>query len=187
MLIDRGDPLFEVHAGFDRAQHVVAGAEELDDAQCSRFFDLLADTGSRPQALPEDAQAMLVEMTAHRRQTILEEMGTRNGRWFDTEVEKLDHWAEDRSESLKAELAELDESLKSARKAARTAPSLPEKLERQQEIRRLDARRNEAWKVFDQASNELSAQKEALLDEIEKRLEQRADEEVLFTLRWKVL
>jgi len=87
---------------------------------------------------------MLVEMTAHRRQTILEEMGTRNGRWFDTEVEKLDHWAEDRSESLKAELAELDESLKSARKAARTAPSLPRSSNASRKIRRLDARRNEA-------------------------------------------
>lgn len=40
--------------------------------------------------------------------------------------------------SLKAELTELDEALKDAKKAARLAPTLPERLERQRAIRTLE-------------------------------------------------
>ena len=114
-------------------------------------------------------------------------MGTRNANWFDIEIEKLEHWAEDRRATLKAELDQLDESLKLARKSARTAPTLPEKLERQREVRKLEGRRDEAWRSFDQATRDLDKQKDALLDEIAKRLEQHIEEETLFTIRWRIV
>ena len=37
---------------------------------------------------------------------------------------------------------------------------------------------------YDEASRELDRQKDALLDEISQRLEQRSDAIVLFTIRW---
>ena len=69
----------------------------------------------------------------------LEEMATRNGQWFDVEIEKLEQWAEDRRATLKAELDELDEALKTARKKRAHGPNLPEKLERQ--------RKSESWRA----------------------------------------
>ena len=102
----------------------------LDEAQCRRLFDLPGSQGARGE-MPAPIAATLDEAQARRRQELLEEMATRNGRWFDTEMDKLDRWAEDRRDSLKAELAELDEALKEAKKSARLAPTLPEKLERQ--------------------------------------------------------
>jgi hypothetical protein len=42
-------------------------------------------------------------LTAHR-QALLAEMTARDGDWFDAEMDKLDRWAEDRRDSLKAEL-----------------------------------------------------------------------------------
>ena len=122
-----------------------------------------------------------------RLQEILEEITTRNGHWFDTEMDKLDRWAEDRRDSLKAELADLDEALREAKKAARLAPTLPEKLERQRAARTLEGKREEAWRDYDQASREVDRQKDALLDEISRRLEQRIEQEQLFALRWKLV
>jgi len=72
------------------------------------------------------------------------------------------------------------------RKAARLAPNLPEKLERQRELRKLETRRDEAWRSYDQASRELDRQKESLLDEISRRLKQHTGSEALFILRWKL-
>ena len=115
---------------------------------------------------------------------LLEETTTRNGHWFDVEMDKLDRWAEDRRTSLKAELAELDEALKEAKKAARLAPTLPEKLDRQRAARTLEAKREDAWRAYDQASREIDRQKDALLDEISRRLEQRIEQEPLFALHW---
>ncbi|MEW6723553.1 MAG: OmpH family outer membrane protein [Bacillota bacterium] len=157
----------------------------LEEAQCRRLFDLPATQGG-PCTLPAAVAAVLDEARARRRQALLEEMTDRNARWFDTEMDKLDRWAEDRRASLKAELAELDEALKEAKKAARLAPTLPEKLERQRVIRNLEAKREEAWRAYDAASREIDRQKDALLDEISSRLEQRIEEEQLFALRWSL-
>jgi len=159
--------------------------ESLDDAQCRRLFDLSAAI-ERSCAVPEVVTAAFAEAHARRQGEILEELTTRNGRWFDLEMDKLDRWAEDRRASLKATLDELDEVLKAAKKAARLAPTLPEKLDRQREARVLEGKRDEAWRAFDQASREIDRQKDALLDEISQLLEQKTEYAELFTVRWRV-
>jgi len=162
------------------------GGAVVDEAQCRRLFDLAATEGVRCN-MPAAIAATLDEAQAHRRQALLEEITTRNGRWFDTEMDKLDRWAEDRRASLKAELAELDEALREAKKAARLAPTLPEKLERQRAARTLEGKREEAWRAYDEASRAIDRQKDDLLDEIAKRLEQRLEQETLFALRWQLV
>ncbi len=158
----------------------------VDEAQCRRLFDLPGAMGER-RDVPAPIAATLDEAQARSCQALLEEMTVRDGRWFDTEMDKLDRWAEDRRTSLKAELAELDETLREAKKAARFAPTLPEKLERQRAARTLETKRDEAWRSHDQAAREIDRQKDALLDEISRRLEQRIEQEPLFALRWRIL
>jgi hypothetical protein len=155
----------------------------LDDTQCRRLFDL-PGTARDPCVVPAVSATALDEVLASRQRQILAELSNRYGRWFDVEMEKLDRWAEDRRASLKVELAELDEALKVAKKAARLAPTLPEKLERQREARLLEDKRDEAWRAFDQASREIDQQKERLLDETSQRLEQKVEQESIFTVRW---
>jgi len=75
---------------------------------------------------------------------------------------------------------------KEAKKGARTAPTLPDKLERQQAVRTLETKRDEAWRAYDQASREVDQQKDSLLDEINSRLEQTLEQKALFTIRWVI-
>jgi hypothetical protein len=155
----------------------------LTEDQCRRLFDIpgvpagTAPADQVPQTFLEDVSMMI-------RQELLADQAGRNGQWFDLEMDKLERWAEDRRTSLKSELADLDDQLKIARKAARQAPTLPEKLERQREIRTLEGRRDEAWRAFDAASRDVDRQKEAVLDEISRRLTQTTEYETLFILRW---
>ena len=74
-----------------------------------------------------------------------------------------------------------------ARKSARTAPTLPEKLERQREVRKLEGRRDEAWRSFDQATRDLESRKTLYWTTSAKRLEQHIEEENLFTIRWRIV
>ncbi|MBI2908726.1 MAG: DEAD/DEAH box helicase family protein [Chloroflexi bacterium] len=159
--------------------------EPLDEAQCHRLFDLPGEEGARVDLAP-DMSTQLRRMHDERQKALLEEMAARNGRWFEVEMDKLDHWTEDRRNTLKAELAELDDAIKETKRAARLAPNLPEKLERQRELRRLETKREEAWRAYDQASRQLDKQKDALLDEISQRLSQLTEQEPLFVLRWSV-
>lgn len=157
----------------------------LDETQCRRFFDLPAKT-LRTYAPLESQESRLSEALSIRRNEILEEMGSRNGRWFETEMDKLDRWAEDRRASLKAELDDLDDALKEAKKAARLAATLPEKLEKQRLGRTLEAKRDEAWREFDRASREVDQQKDKLLDDISSRLHHKLERDRIFTLRWRL-
>ena len=87
----------------------------------------------------------------------------------------------------KAELDELDHQIKEARKSARMAPNLPEKLKQQRELRKLESKRDEAWREYDAAGRQIDRQKEDLLDEISRRLQQTTEEETLFTIRWRLV
>jgi superfamily II DNA or RNA helicase len=158
----------------------------LDEAQCRRLFDLPASATGGSTVPPGQAEVLAREIAA-RKAGVVEEASARNGRYFDIEIEKLDRWAEDRRASLKADLDELDESLKAARKAARNAPNLPEKLERQRAVRTLEEKRDKAWKDYDAAAREIDRKKDALLDDIGRRLDQRIDEQPLFTFRWTIV
>ena len=157
--------------------------EILDAAQCRRFFDLPGEE-SRNAELPASIKAILDEVTARQQQELLDDIAAKNGQWFDTEMDKLDRWAEDRRTALKVELEELDLQIRETRKAARLAPNLPDKLECQRALRRLEAQRDEAWRSYDGASREIDRQKDSLLDEISGRLQQQTAQELLFILRW---
>ena len=50
--------------------------------------------------------------------------------------------------------------------------------------RALEAKREDAWRAYDQTSRDIDRQQDALLDEISRRLEQRIEQEPLFALRW---
>ena len=155
----------------------------MDQAQCRRLFDLPAAAGAlRP--VPGAVAAGLDQTLMTHRQTLLAEMTARDGNWFDAEMDKLDRWSEDRRDSLKAELADMDEALKEAKKQARFAPTLPEKLERQRAARKLQEKREEAWRAYGEASRDIDRQKDELLDEIGRRLEQRVEQARRFAMRW---
>ncbi|MCH7938872.1 MAG: hypothetical protein IID13_03885 [Candidatus Marinimicrobia bacterium] len=158
----------------------------LEETQCRRLFDL-PSSSSGPVSINRDVDKQLEEAQLRRQQVLVEELTARNGNWFDMEMDKLDRWAEDRRAALKSELDELDEALREAKKQARLAPTLPEKLERQRAARTLEAKREEAWRAYDEAGRDIDRQKDGLLDEISRRLEQQIDLEPLFTLRWQLV
>ncbi|MGO8752993.1 MAG: SNF2-related protein [Thermoguttaceae bacterium] len=157
----------------------------LDDTACRRFFDLDGHVG-KPIAIPGKLHTCLTDGVSRRQTELLARLSAKNGEWFDAEMDKLDRWAEDRRTALKAELDELDQTIKDTKKAARLAPNLPDKLELQRKLRPLETKRDEAWHAYDAASRDVDRQKDGLLDEIGRRLQQQTTCETLFCLRWRV-
>lgn len=160
--------------------------QTLDENQCRRFFDLAAEVAE----LGEPSEALktaLVEKLSVAQHEASEKITTKNAGYFDREMDKLDRWADDKRHSLKVVLDELEVEIKTLKREARLAPNLPTKLELQRKLRLLETKRNEAWKEFDNAANELDHQKETLLDDIGKRLEQKAVIEDLFMIRWQLI
>jgi len=161
------------------------GGEPLDDTSCRRLFDLSGAAGDSV-ALPAAIQSSLSAAAIREQNALLDAMAKKNGHWFDAEMDKLDHWADDRRAALKTELDELDQEIRDTKKSARLAPNLPQKLELQRKLRTLETKRDEAWRAYDTASRDIDRQKDALLDEISRRLEQQTTCETLFSIRWRI-
>jgi len=176
--------------GLDTEDHVVLAAttdrgQTLDEPECRRLFDLSGRIEGGA-SLPAETAARLQGELTRRHEGLLARIGARNEKWFDVEMEKLDRWAEDRRDSLKADLDAVDEELRAAKRAARSAGTLPEKLERQRAANLVEARRNEAFRAFDQGTREIERKKDELMDQIARKLQSKGQEELLFHLRWRL-
>jgi ERCC4-related helicase len=165
---------------------ITDSGDELDHAQCRRLFDITGEEAGPASCDPEIRQRCEGQVTTEI-QRIAGRIAEKNGGWFDAEMDKLDRWAEDQRRSLKADLDELDVKIKETKKQARSAPNLPTKLDLQRQLRQLEAKRNEAWKEYDESSRDLERKKDGLLDDISQRLNQKTEREELFMIRWQLV
>jgi superfamily II DNA or RNA helicase len=159
---------------------------ELEERQCRRLFEL-PGIQLAPAIVPPSVDARLNDQAEASQRDLLEQRALRQGKWFEVEMDKLDRWADDKRLSLKRELDELDGQLKEAKRLARFAPTLPEKLERQRALRHLESKRDDAWRAYDEARRDIDRHKDALLDDITRRLEESIETKHLFTIRWQVV
>ena len=101
----------------------------LDEEQCRRLFSLPAtlspfekrDSLNKPE---EQLEQMLFAEEA----TILRTIAERNADFFDSEMEKLDKWAEDIKNSLEIKLKELDKDIKFRKTESKKILKLEEKV-----------------------------------------------------------
>jgi predicted nucleic acid-binding Zn-ribbon protein len=138
-------------------------------------------------AINAETEKAISDSFAGKKNEILAQIGSKNANYFEVELDKLDKWGEDKRNSLRLTLKELDDEIKEIKKQARLAPNLPEKLKLEKEKRQLESKRDEAWREYDSAAKEIENKKDGLIDEIEKKLKQKISEEKLFTIRWKIV
>jgi len=119
-------------------------------------------------------------------QTKLDAIDKRNGEFFDEEVLKLDRWSEDLKQGLEREIKEIDKQIREARKTAALVQSLEDKLAAQKVIKALEKTRNTKRRELFDAQDAIDAQREELIEKIEKQLKQRRNVQVLFAIRWEV-
>jgi ERCC4-related helicase len=159
----------------------------LDEEQCRWMFELHAiQSPLHDNTLLAAAVEDFLPHYNEVKRSIIETIGTRNSNYFETELEKLDYWGEDKRSSLKLAMKELDDEIKRLRKEIRLAPNLPGKLSLEKQKRKLEGDRNDAWKKYDAAAKDIEEKKDGLIDEIEKKLQQNITEEEIFTIRWQL-
>ena len=160
---------------------------ELDVEECRRLFSLPATI----KPLRAEAKSGIIEgldKVAHRQQAdILQANAERNAGFFDSEMEKLDKWAEDVKNSLEIELKELDKEIKTRKTEAKKILNLEEKVKVQRQIKEMEKRRNELRMNLYQAQDEVDGRKERLIEEVEARLKQRVESKELFLVKWSVI
>lgn len=159
----------------------------LEPEQCTRLFSLNAIPENNTTEIPTEINNKLLEGVLIQQNAILEDVGVRNVAYFELEIAKLDNWGDDKRNSLKVTLKELDDLIKDLKKQVRLAPNLPEKLKLEKERRKLETERDNAWRDYDGAAKEIELNKDRLIDKVEHRLKQDLKEEDLFFIKWELI
>jgi adenine-specific DNA-methyltransferase len=157
------------------------GGGTLDEEIVRRLIELPARLDGSLAEVPGGA---IEAITERRRLGIAQDAASRNLAYFAAESDKLDGWADDLKAGLEREIKEIDREIREARKNAKLALTLEEKLAVQREIRALEARRNQKRKTLFDAHDQIDAQREELISAIEGKLAQSESLTRLFTIRW---
>ena len=161
--------------------------EVLEKEICERFFSLPAIVSDNSEVISDNLHQTLKNNLASSQLQILDEISQRNASYFETELEKLDFWGEDKRNSLKVTLKDLDLEIKETKKQARLAPNLPDKLKLEKHRKKLENERDTAWREYDGAAKEIERNKDQLIEKIEEKLKQQITETELFHFRWNLI
>jgi SNF2 family DNA or RNA helicase len=158
--------------------------EAIEEDVARKLFSLSAKVTNNEQKI---SSKLLNGLRNEKIAMITSNIVTRNSVFFEEEIDKLDNWSEDRRKSLKMELKEHDDNISALKKEARRSLNLPEKLAIQKKLREINAKRDIAWRQYDQAAKEIEIKKDSLLDMVERKLEQKTAIKSLFTIRWRII
>ncbi|MCK6424024.1 MAG: DEAD/DEAH box helicase [Burkholderiaceae bacterium] len=182
--------LVSVEALGEQEQHLIAAA-------CT----------SAGQVLAEDDPAKLLRLPAHeqpaglfsapdevlsadvdaRKRALLQGINLRNLGYFDQEVRKLDAWADDLKLGLEQEIKAIDAEIKEVRRTAATSPTLEDKLTHQRRQRELEGRRSKLRRELFARQDEVEAERNSLIAQLENQLQQHVVEDTLFTIEWELV
>lgn len=152
-----------------------------------RMFSLHASEGRRAQ-MSSEMDDVLEQNIRKQKEEAKSENYKRNQTFFETEIEKLNLWADDVKIGLEREISDLDAEIKLRKSEARKLTRLEEKIEAQRLVKDLEKRRSEKRRSLFEAQDEVDAQKEKLFDEVEQTLRQKkATEETLLEIRWRII
>ena len=135
---------------------------------------------------PADPPQALNDDIARLEKQCIQFVNTRNLGYFETEVQKLDGWADDLKVGLENALKDVDREIKDVRRTATVSATLDEKLHWQKRQRELEEQRGKLRRrMFDQ-QDEIDARRSALIEELEGRLSRRTMLSSVFVIKWEL-
>lgn len=183
--------LLSVEALGNQEQHLLVAATTTDGVALAeedpeKLLRLPATT--RAASLFNNAgNATLAADVEGRRTAMLREINQRNLGYFEQEVQKLDAWADDLKLGLEQEIKEIDREIKEVRRTAATSPTLEEKLSWQKKQRELESKRSKLRRELFARQDEVEAQRNDLISQLEVQLQQQVEERTLFTVEWELV
>jgi len=157
---------------------------ESDDAQ--RIFSLDGHV-HQSAVINNETKGKAQEIILREKQKVLHENAERNREFFDVEMDKLDQWAEDMKISLEKEIKDLDAEIKLRKSEAKKMMKLEDKVAAQRVIKDMERKRNEKRQTLYVTQDEIDANKDKLLTDIEKMLNQKIEQKELFTVKWRII
>jgi ERCC4-related helicase len=160
--------------------------EAIPQDIAKKFFSLAAQL-SGTISIPDENKKKLDSFEQGAVNLINTRSAERNSDFFDSEVDKLDKWADDMKTALELDLKKLDIDIKASKTIAKKNINLDEKLKAQRAIKEMEKKRNEMRKKLYEAQDEMDVRKDELIARVEAKLKQKIQLTELFQVKWSIV
>ena len=176
---------------FEQEDHLLISCftdnnEHVPTDIAQRLLTLYAVEDKNIIKIPASVIHEYTESINSQRSAIIEESGMRNEKFFDEEMDKLDAWADDMKLSLDREIRDLDAEIKLRKGEAKKSNKLAEKVAIQRVVKDLENKRKDKRQNLYDAQDEVDNRKEKLISKVERMLDQKVEQTVLFNFKWKI-
>ena len=130
---------------------------------------------------------MLGNNAARQVQAHIADLLEANQRLFNEERDKLEKWADDKLLATEEGLRDTKARIAQLKRDARKAVTLQEQSEIQNELRELERRQRKQRQDIFSVEDEIIERRDALIEQLEKRIQQHTETINLFTLRFSVI
>jgi hypothetical protein len=176
---------------FEKQEYLLFSAmtdqgKSLDQESCEKLMDTAASTAADAVQLPAVTSLRLqAEAKRHADATIAHALET-NNQHFTEARDKLDRWAEDMEVAAEQALKNTKDQIKVSQREARQATTLEEQQTLQERIAKLERQKRRQQQEIFNVSDEIQDKREALIDELTRRMTQSVSSESLFTIAWTI-
>ena len=156
------------------------------ESETSRRFFSLPGVAEGIVPVPEDVSAALGGLTVGLKKKALDSRQAAAMACVANETEKLNSWAEDLKLGLERDLRGLTAELRAAHEQSRLAETIEHKLNAQILLRDVERRQKEKRRRLFDAHDEIDAERERLISDVSKHLNQVDALTHLLTIRWTI-
>ena len=135
----------------------------------------------------QDSQANQEGKKTRLAQARIAELLEANQRLFNEEREKLEKWADDKLLAAEEGLRDTKAHIAQLKRDARKAATLEAQSAVQNELRELERRQRRQRQDIFAVEDEITERRDALIEQLERRLQQHTESRTLFTLRFRVV
>jgi hypothetical protein len=157
----------------------------IDQELCEKL--LLIEALAKPELIQDLIPGWLDRNSQHRIDAEVATILDANQRLFVEERDKLEKWADDKLLASEAAIRDTKARIAQHKRDARKVATLDEQASIQNELLHLERlQRKQRQEIFD-VEDEIVARRDALINELQQRLQQSTQSDTLYTIRWKVL
>lgn len=159
--------------------------QTLDQETCEKLFSVQAV--GKPARVGDNPPQRLAANAARLAQACIAELLEANQRLFNEEREKLEKWADDKLLAAEVGLRDTKAHIAQLKRDARRAATLEAQSAVQNELRELERRQRRQRQDIFAVEDEITERRDALIEQLERRLQQHTESRTLFTLRFRVV
>ena len=161
----------------------------LGPKQMQRMFELSGEREKESSYQSEDAVAeKLKNLYAAEQERILEDISVQNSNYFEEETAKLAKWSKDIKIGVERTLREIDKAIDELNIQLRGRQlTLQKRLELQEQLAVLEPKKKELRMRIYEEQDKIDDERNRLIDETKKKLAQKVESKLIFTVKWRIV